>query len=192
VACSSSQRPTGNFSLVFASLPSLSPHAPHLVPHVVYGIGDYRHASTEMPMPSSIDISTPRRKGTPVKERVTGISHATDDPAHLRAQRRAVLPSNSPSSTYSPREKRRQENSPSPEPTEQQMKDLKKRKLSKQSCSYCLRDKQKVYQVLSSFSLTDNPSVCRRHEPGQARNVSFALRRACLAQSPKASPVNRT
>jgi hypothetical protein len=143
-------------------------------------------------MPSSIDISTPRRNGTPVKEIVTGVSHVADDSAHLKVQRRAVLPSNSPSSTYSPREKRRQNNSPSPEPTEQQMKDPKKRKLSKQSCSYCLKDKQKVYQVFSNFSFTDSSSVRRRHEPGQERNVSFALRKACLVQSRKASPVNRT
>lgn len=97
-----------------------------------------------MPWTTSLDSSTPRRNGAPVKERVTGVSHVADDPANPRAKGRAVLPSNSPSSAYYSGEKRRQNKSPSPERAEQQKKDLKKRKLNRQSCSYCHAEKEKV------------------------------------------------
>lgn len=104
----------------------------------------HRHLSREMPWTTSLDSSTPRRNGAPVKERVTGVSHVADDPANPRAKGRAVLPSSSPSSIYYTGDKRRQNKSPSPERTEQQKKDLKKRKLNKQSCSYCNAEKQNV------------------------------------------------
>jgi hypothetical protein len=135
--------PDVNFSLVHPSLcPLLSIY---LRPDSDHNIGDHRHLSTEMPWNTSLESSTPRRNGAPVKERVTGVSHVADDPASPRAKGRVVLPSNSPSSTYRSGEKRRQNKSPSPERTEQQKKDLKKRKLNRQSCSYCYAEKQKVY-----------------------------------------------
>jgi hypothetical protein len=139
---------------------------------------------------TTIDISTPRRNGTPLKERAT-VSHVADDPVHSKTQHRAVLPSNSPSSAYSAREKRRQTTSPSPEFTENVNKEAKKRKLNKQSCSYCRKDKEKVKQLFLNFKLADYLSAHRQKETGRARNVTVVERRACPVRSLNPRPATR-
>jgi hypothetical protein len=113
-----------------------------------------------MPMTTPIEMSTARRNGALLKESFT-LSHVAGDPVHSKTQRRVVLPSNSPSSAFASREKRRQTTSPSPEPTESVNKEPKRRRLNEQSCSYCRKDKEKVLKFISNFELADYPSVRR-------------------------------
>lgn len=144
---------------------------------------------------TTIDISTPKQNGTPVREIVTRVSHVAEDtvqPVHSETQRRALLPSNSPSSALSPREKRRRQNtSSSPERPANVSKEPKKRKLNRQSCSYCRKDREKVKRLFSSFIAANYSSVYLREETGQARNVIVVPRRTCLVRRRRPRGVKR-
>ncbi|KAE9371987.1 HET-domain-containing protein [Stipitochalara longipes BDJ] len=108
---------------------------------------------------------------TALRESVAIVTHNTDDTTHKKGQHRTFLPSNSPSSAYSSREKRRhnsscaecqqdeqqcqrgtlpgkcircaQYNYPCTDLLEDGIKHPKRRKVEKQACSYCRQDEHK-------------------------------------------------